>query len=91
MLYVILLLILAVLLFGSSALIGFFGYVLGFVAAVAALAYAHTIYELDPVATMILAFVGFFALCGLIMVIAKILEPLERAATQRRLAERGGK
>jgi len=88
MLYVILLLILTVLLFGSSAVIGFFGYVLGFAAALAALVYAKVTFNLDPGLTIGLAVIGFFVLCGAIMIIARILEPFERIAVERRIASR---
>lgn len=72
MLYVILLLILAVLLFGSSVVLGAMGWILGFAVAVIALAWASITFNLDPLAIGIIAIVGFFALCGLIMLIANM-------------------
>jgi hypothetical protein len=86
-LYIILLLILAVLLFGASAVIGVLGYVLGFIAAAVALIYASATFELDPLAVAAVGLVGFFALCGLVMLIAKLTESweLERMKRQSRL------
>lgn len=77
MLYIILLLVLAVLLFGASAVIGALGYVLGFIAAAVALVYASTTFDLDPLAVAAIGLVGFFALCGLVMLIAKLCESWE--------------
>jgi energy-coupling factor transporter transmembrane protein EcfT len=60
MIATILLAILAVLLFGSSAVIGFLGAVLGFVVAVAALAGAAIVFSLEPV-TVVLWAAGILA------------------------------
>jgi hypothetical protein len=76
-LYIILLLILAVLLFGSSAVIGFLGYFLGFVAAAVALFVLNATYNLDPVVTLAIGIIGFFVLCGVIIAIAKVIQPWE--------------
>lgn len=53
MLYIILLLILAVLLFGSGAVIGFLGYVLGFIVAVIALFIAGVTFDIPTEAWVV--------------------------------------
>lgn len=61
MLYIILLLILAVLLFGSGAVIGFLGYVLGFIVAVIALFMASVMFGLDAGTIMLIVGAAFGA------------------------------
>ena len=87
MLYIILLLILAVLLFGSGAVIGFLGYVLGFIVAAIALFWLSVTYQIDPVIAIMIGVVGFFALCGLLILILKLIEPWD----QKRLEEAASK
>lgn len=86
MLYIILLLILAVLLFGSGAVIGFLGYVLGFIVAVIALIWISVTFQIDPVVAIMIGVIGFFALCGLVMLIAKLVEPWELERMKRKVA-----
>lgn len=88
MLYIILLLILAVLLFGSGAVIGFLGYVLGFIVAAIALFWLSITYQIDPVVAIMIGIVGFFALCGLVMLIASLIEPWELERMKRKAAEK---
>lgn len=87
MLYIILLLILAVLLFGSGAVIGAIGYALGFIAAAIALFWFSTTYQIDPILAILIGIVGFFALCGIAMLLAKTLEPWESARIEKKMAE----
>lgn len=86
MLYIILLLILAVLLFGSGAVIGFLGYALGFIVAAIALIWISVNYQIDPVVAITIGIVGFFSLCGLVMLVAKLLEPWELERMKRKAA-----
>lgn len=72
MVWVVLLLILAALLFGLSAIFGAIGVVLGFIAAAGALAVASFIFELGPGTIMILGVFGFFIIIGLVLVITAI-------------------
>lgn len=91
MLYIILLLILAVLLFGSGVVIGFLGYVLGFIVAAIALFWLSVTYQIDAVIAILFGIVGFFALCGLVILLAKLIEPWEQkrlmGATSKRSKE----
>jgi hypothetical protein len=70
MLYVILLLILAVLLFGSSVVIGAFGRVLGFIAFSVALATAAMTFDIDPANLVI----------GILVIIAVVAGAAQLAA-----------
>lgn len=72
MIWIVLLLILAALLFGLSAIFGAIGVVLGFVAAASALAVASFTFELEPGAIMILGVFGFFVIIGLVVLISAI-------------------
>lgn len=83
LLYTILLLILAVLLFGASAVIGALGYILGFIVAAVALVSAAVTFELAPIYVLMFGVVGFFALCGLVMVVAKLVETWELERMKR--------
>lgn len=58
----ILLLILAVLLFGSSVVLGGLGYVLGFIAAAIALTYASVTFEITAVEVVLYGVAGFAVL-----------------------------
>lgn len=78
MLYVILLLILAVLLFGSSAVIGAAGMVLGFIAAAVALIWASIAFHVEPFVVLVIGVAGFFSLLGLMMLVGKLIEPWDR-------------
>lgn len=86
LLYTVLLLILAVLLFGASAVIGALGYILGFIVAAVALVSAAVTFELAPIYVLMFGAVGFFALCGLVMLIAKLSEAWEIQRMKRREA-----
>ena len=77
MLYVILLLILAVLLFGSSVVLRGIGIVLGSIVAFIALVWFFFVTGLNPIAVLFFGLIGFFALCGLVILVAKIIEPYE--------------
>jgi hypothetical protein len=72
MIWIVLLLILAALLFGSSAIFGAIGVVLGFIAAASALGVASFTFQLEPGAIMILGVLGFFIIVGLVIVITAV-------------------
>lgn len=73
MIYVLLLLILAVLLFGSSAVLGFIGGLLGFLALFIAIATAVIVFELSA-EIVILIIIGIFAICVWIVIQANAQE-----------------
>lgn len=70
MLYIILLLILAVLLFGSSAVIGFMGVILGFIVAVIALVAASVYFAISVEVAFMILLGLFFA----IIIVGKIAD-----------------
>lgn len=85
MLYVILLLILAVLLFGSSAVLGAIGYVLGIVAfLIAALVVGFT-FQINPFVVMFGSVAGLIGLLFAVVIILKLIEPLFRPWEPRRV------
>lgn len=77
MLYIILLLILAVLLFGSSAVLGAIGWVFGLGAGIVALVLIKDRFGLDPGVVIIGGIAGLAALFGLLMLVLKMIEPWE--------------
>lgn len=79
MLYVILLLILAVLLFGSSAVLGVLGIVLGFIAAFIALTMLGVLYSLTPSYLILIGIAGLAVLVGGFFLFAWIIQPYEIA------------
>lgn len=81
MLYVILLLILAVLLFGSSAVLGAIGFVLGLIVAIIALVWLSMLLGITPVTMLVIGVVGLFGLCGLVLLVCKLIEPWETKRT----------
>lgn len=87
MLTIAVLLILAVLLFGSSAVLGAIGWVLGSIVFVIAMVWLSSITGMDPILIVILGVVGFFGLLGLVMLVAKLVEPWETERLNRKLAE----
>ncbi len=84
MLYVILLLILAVLLFGSSAVLGAIGRVLGLIVALVALVWLSVALGINMITVLIVGFFGFLVLCGLVVLSAKMIQPWEVKRIQAR-------
>lgn len=76
MVLIILLLILAVLLFGSSAVIGAIGTVLGVLVAIAALVTASIMFELEPIHVVIFAAVGAIGMLGIFLSAAWVLDQI---------------
>jgi hypothetical protein len=87
MLYIILLLILAVLLFGSSAVLGAIGWVFGIVAGIIALVLIKDRFGLDPEVVIFGGIAGLAALFGLLMLILKLIEPWEMKRIEQKMAE----
>lgn len=84
MITIILLLILAVLLFGSSALIGATGYALGVGAAAVALIVAASLFKMSAIAILAAGILGSVCLLALIWLIAAIIQPYEIALMEKR-------
>ena len=92
MVVLILLLILAVLLFGSAAVLGGFGILLGFVAAVVALVYAKVTWGLSLDDVVRYGFLGFIGMIVAFVVVVRFLEYIsEYSSMQRDERERASK
>lgn len=70
----ILLLILVVLLFGSSAVLGMLGWILGFVVAAGALIYASITFDMAPGEVLLYGIGGFIVLIGCFFLVAHIID-----------------
>jgi hypothetical protein len=79
MLTLIVLIILAVLLFGASAVIGVAGWILGFVVASTATAWASIVLGVPPIVAIGMASAGFFAMVGLLWVVGYALQSWQKS------------
>lgn len=74
MFWIVLLLIVAILLFGLSTILGATGIVLGFISAAGALAVASVMFEMGAGEIMILGVLGFVAIVGVIVAINAVTQ-----------------
>ncbi len=84
MFYLILFLILAVLLFGSSAVLGALGMVLGFIVAFVALVYASITFDLEPIQIIGYAVVGVLALIPVGYLLLLVIDYFDPNAREHR-------
>jgi hypothetical protein len=68
MIVLLLLLIISVLLFGSTAVLGMAGFLIGLIVVIAGLVFIEASFSLPPGTMASLLFWGFFVLCGALLV-----------------------